>query len=48
MSNRYVSAGNFPIVENLYTSFVDNRVDKPRLVLKKVLRNKCTLILIKK
>lgn len=46
ISNRYVSVGNFPIAENLYTSFVDNRVDKPRLVLK-VLRNKCTLILIK-
>ncbi|BCD73004.1 hypothetical protein TUM15745_12920 [Neisseria gonorrhoeae] len=35
ISNRYVSVGNFPIAENLYTSFVDNRVDKPRLVLKK-------------
>ncbi len=34
ISNHYVSVGNFPIVENLYTSFVDNRVDKPRLVLK--------------
>lgn len=39
--------GNLFGMENLYTSFVDNRVDKPRVVLKKSYTTNVRLLWLK-